>query len=342
VGPYLIIEEIGSGGSARVYMAQKDGATDLCVLKQLRGSMRESDVAFRRFQREARFASLLDHPNIAKIIGAQVGKKDCWIAYELVPGRSLGDVLLRLKETNARMPFAVSIAIALDVLDALVYIHGLTDDEGQPLGVVHRDLSPDNIMLGFDGSIKLIDFGIARGNIDAFQTNPGTLLGTLAYSSPEQLMARGVDARSDLYSLSAVLYEMLSTKEVIDGVQMSNMLGALLLHTPRPVGEIERSIGVDLASAVMKGLAKRPDVRWQTASEMRGALIRASVSFGRAAPVEIGAVINGLFPGERERLTRLATAHSTAPRAESVRITRDDPFDDEAILFEDTTETSPA
>src|SRR5688572_14855837 len=184
LGPYTLLERVGRGGMGEVHIARRDGSTTLCVLKQLR-ERAEGDQLF-RLKREAHVLSQLTHPNIGRLIDAGVDGETFYLALELIPGQTVRRILKRLADTQRRFPIDIAIQAALEVLDGLAYAHDQKDPEGRPLELVHRDLSPNNVMLSYEGRTKIIDFGIASVKLDDFRTMPGTILGTMRYISPEQ------------------------------------------------------------------------------------------------------------------------------------------------------------
>src|SRR5262245_50143633 len=176
IASYSILLELARGGMAQVFIAQRDGAKDVCVIKRLHAELQAQDAVVKRFYREANLASQLQHPNIARVIDAGFEGRELYIALEYIPGQTVESIAQALIARGQRLPIEAVIAIGAEVLEALSYAHTLTDPEGKPLGLVHRDLSPRNIMISYDGDAKIIDFGVARGNVDHNQTEPGLLL----------------------------------------------------------------------------------------------------------------------------------------------------------------------
>src|SRR5688572_10911728 len=148
---------------ARVFLAQKDGSNAVCVLKRLHAQLAANRIAVRRFEREAHIASLLEHRAIARLIDAGAEGDAFCIAMEYVAGQTLEAIFDQLARRGRSMPLPIALWIAREVLDGLAYAHALIDAEGRPLNIVHRDLTPRNIMVGYGGAVKIIDFGIARG-----------------------------------------------------------------------------------------------------------------------------------------------------------------------------------
>jgi serine/threonine-protein kinase len=312
IGRYKIFEELAEGGMARVFLAQRDGSTRLCVLKQLHGDLEEHGTASIRFQREAHLVSQLDHPNIARVIDAGLEDGKFCIAMELIEGCTVQQVLDVMDRRNQIVPPAITLTIAIEVLEGLAYAHSLRGSDGRHLEIVHRDLSPRNVMLTYDGRVKIIDFGVAQGRIDSFRTAPGMIVGTLHYMSPEQALTEKTDHRSDIYSLSIVLWELLAGQPaVIDGKAVE-VLEQVIEETPPPLTEIDPGLPSSVSDVIMRGLTKNADERWQTAAAYRDALSAAMRPLGATTAAQIGGFVREIFPPERQayaRWTRMVSRH---------------------------------
>ena len=179
VGRYTLIHRLGQGGVANIFLARRDGSNEACVLKLLRAEEEGDRHSMARFQREAQLASLLHHPNIARITDAQFEDGTFYIAMEHIRGHTIGELMRRLL-TNGMLPsIGTVVFIGARALEGLAYAHELADPDGRALGLVHRDLSLRNIMVSYAGEVKIIDFGIARGDIGRYKTAPGIVLGTI-------------------------------------------------------------------------------------------------------------------------------------------------------------------
>jgi serine/threonine protein kinase len=299
LGRYTLLEQIARGGMAQVFLAQRDGAATPCVLKQLHVELEDNPTAGKRFQREANIASRLRHTNIASVISAGIEDGTFCIGMELIAGQTVEALVVELARRNERVPADVTIRILLEVLDGAAYAHALTDEDGTALNIVHRDLSPRNIMVAFDGAVKIIDFGVARGRIDAFQTAPGMMVGTLRYMSPEQAMAEGVDRRSDLYTLGVVLHEMLSGAPAITNTRAVDVLNRVIAEPLPPLSEVAPHVPAAVGDVVAKATAKNPDDRFADADQMRAAL--AAAFDAPADDAALGALVRRLFPEHVKR-----------------------------------------
>jgi serine/threonine-protein kinase len=324
IGRYSLIEPLGEGGMAKVWVALKDGAADVCVLKQLHVQLEQNSEAAKRFIREANIASQLIHPSIAKIVDAGIeGTRFC-LAMEFIPGQTVEAMVKQAKDKGGILPLEISIPIILQSLEALAYAHELRDPDGRRLGIVHRDLSPRNIMLNYAGQVKLIDFGIAKGDVDEYKTAAGVLMGTPYYMSPEQARALPVDRRSDVYTLGAVFFEMLTGKRLVQAKGRAKILMSVARQLAPPVSTVNPNVPQALDPVLAKALSKKPDERYATAEEFAAALRLASGGAAFTAPDVLGAFLRELFPqGEAKAaamLTRARALLGDAPPVEATRV----------------------
>jgi non-specific serine/threonine protein kinase len=273
VSHYTVIKSLGSGGMGVVYEAEDTQLGRRVALKFLPESTGADPLALERFQREARAASALNHPNICTVyaIGQHDGRH--FIAMELLEGRTLAQSL-------GTQPFAppALIDIGIQIADALESAHAK--------GIVHRDIKPANIFINPRGQVKLLDFGLAKfgGTADISAqaetrvhpdlTTPGTAMGTVAYMSPEQARGQLTDARTDLFSLGAVLYQLATAALPFKGDTDAVVFDAILNRTPAPVTQINSSVPEALSRVIEKALERDRDLRYQSATELRTDLFR--------------------------------------------------------------------
>jgi serine/threonine protein kinase len=295
---YRILSELPCGGIARVHVAQREPGGEICVLKRLRIDLRDHESAARRLHREAHVAAHLRHKNIARLIDAGLEDDTFYLASELVPGVELARVIDLIEKDGRRLPPEVAVRIALEVLAGLEHAHEAVGSDGVPFNVVHRDLSPRNVIVGFDGCVKIIDFGAARCDVDNFQTLPGIIVGTPRYIAPELIAGHKADRRSDLYAVAALLYEMLAGRALAPFAPTIEILRWHVSQPPPPLVEIEPEVPDEISDVVAKGLAKDPEDRWQSASQMLWALAQALGPSELSSSASIGALIRHLFPEE--------------------------------------------
>ena len=271
VGPYELGSSLGAGGMGEVFRAKDTRLGRDVAVKVLPASFASDADRLHRFEQEARAVATLDHPNVLVVhdVGAYEGQP--WIVTELLDGESLRE---RLRE--GRLPPRKAVEIAIQVARGLAAAH--------EKGIVHRDLKPDNVFLTRDGRAKVLDFGLARidplsldreGETQAApkeQTSPGMLLGTVAYMSPEQARGRPADARSDVFALGAVLYEMLAGKRPFAGATPADTLSAILREDPPLIETGSAAVPSTLDRVVRRCLEKEPSERFQTARDVGFAL----------------------------------------------------------------------
>ncbi|MCA9555449.1 MAG: serine/threonine protein kinase, partial [Myxococcales bacterium] len=295
LGPYTLLEPLGQGGMAQVFIARRDGASELTVLKLLHASMVQNSEAARRFIREANIASQLQHPGIAQLLDAGWEADRFYLVMELIAGQTLEDVLKATRAHGGVPPADITVPLLLQALDALAYAHTLRDLDGRPLGLVHRDLSPRNIMAGYDGRTRIIDFGVAKGAVDEFKTAAGMLMGTPYYMSPEQAMATEVDHRSDLYTVGAVLFEMLAGRRLIQAKGRPAILRAVVAEPPPRLRAANPHAPAALDPVLAKALAKDPNDRFQSAEAFAGALRDAAGPLADAGHAALARYMGLLF-----------------------------------------------
>lgn len=303
MGPYTLLAPLGAGGMAQVFVAQRDGASTLCVLKVLHASMQSSPAA-RRFQREAHIASLLDHPNIGPVLDAGWHEGKFFLTMPVIDGETVEDLARAAGKAGTLLPLPVSLGIVSASLAALENAHDLRDGEGRPLKLVHRDLSPRNIMVGYDGRTWVIDFGVAKGELGDFKTSAGVLVGTPYYMSPEQAQALPADHRSDLYTIGTVLYELITGQRLANGAHQMALLMSVIQKIPEAVTSLNAEVPAALDAVMVRALAKDPNERFQSASEFRLALLDAADHLAPASATEVGACMLSYFPDGPAKVQR--------------------------------------
>ncbi|HEX9163956.1 MAG TPA: protein kinase [Thermoanaerobaculia bacterium] len=263
VSHYRIVQRLGSGGMSEVYLAEDTILPRVVALKVLPADRPTDDVLQHRLMREARTASALSHPNIARIYEAGEDEGRFFIAMEYVDGRSL-DALV----ADGPLPIDETVRIALQLVAAV--------DEAHRSGVVHRDLKPSNVMLTRSGEVKVLDFGLAKFDnaeaspveITSWKTESGLVVGTPPYMSPEQASGRRVDQRSDIFSIGTLLYELVTARRPFEGTSVQNTVYKVLSENPEPMARFNYDLPLELERIVRKCLEKSADRRYQTAAEL--------------------------------------------------------------------------
>ena len=325
---YRIIGKIGAGGMGEVYRAQDTELGRHVALKFLPNDVAAHQTRVKRFIQEAKAASALNHPNILTVYEIGRTEETTFIATEFVDGITLRDHMRqRLKLTEV-------LDIAIQMASALVAAHAA--------GIIHRDIKPENIMVRKDGIVKMLDFGLAKlteryesssgseaTTVALVNTEPGSILGTAAYMSPEQAAGRDVDARSDIWSLGVVLYEMLTGRSPYEGPSKSHIIVAILDRDPTPITQFTTELPEALELIVTEALTKDLDERCQTAKEMLAKLKRlkqriesgstaSSISeFNRSAALQRSIAPDASLPAQQATISEIA--RSTAPSSEIIR-----------------------
>ncbi|MCU0683429.1 MAG: serine/threonine protein kinase [Polyangiaceae bacterium] len=271
-GKYHLLECIGRGGMGEVHLALADGpagCSKLVVLKLLLENSAVSTSARAMFLDEGRLAARLNHPNVVQTneIGVEAGRH--YLVMEYLEGQPLNRFVARAREVGAAVPPGLWVRMALDVLAGLEYAHELCDYDGTPLHVVHRDISPQNLFLLYEGQTKLVDFGIAKAATQHVRTSIGTVKGRFEYMPPEQLMGLPVDQRADLFSLGVVLWEVFAGQRLFQGSIgecMQRLTGGPL---PR-VSSVVPGFDPGLDALIARALERDASARFQTARGGRG------------------------------------------------------------------------
>lgn len=270
---YRILEKIGEGGMGAVYRAVDQMLERDVALKAIRPELSQEPEIIERFRAEARTLARIHHSAIANVYTFFYEGEELFLAMEFVRGRPLSKVLA----SEGPIPWERAVALLATAMDGIQVAHDA--------GIVHRDLKPENLMVTEAGSLKVMDFGIARVMGSGHLTRTGLLVGTLRYMSPEQIRGEEVDGRADVYALGAVLYEMLTGRPPFEGASDWAILRAQIEDTPRPPSEKIPLLPWWIDRAVLRALAKEPAERFQTVEEMRRTLIRQGETMpGRPAP----------------------------------------------------------
>ncbi len=271
-GQYEILERISSGGMAELFRARRSGVEGfqkIVAIKKILPHIAGDEEFITMFADEAKLAAQLNHPNIVHIF--DLGKIEAggyFIAMEHVEGRDLRSILHMARETGLRLSVPLAVAIAAKVAAALDYAHRRRGDDGRDLNIVHRDVSPPNILVSTEGDIKLCDFGIAKAASKVSKTESGALKGKVPYMSPEQAWGKPVDQRSDIYSLGAVLFEMLTGRKLFQGDSDLNVLEKVRAGDVVLPSSLNPEVPPALDAAVLKALAREPDDRYLRTSDM--------------------------------------------------------------------------
>lgn len=313
-GQYQLESLIATGGMAEVFKARMQGVEGfqkIVAIKRILSHLTDNDEFVTMFIDEAKLAAQLQHPNIIHIYDLGKIDKSYYIAMEFIDGRDLRSILRTLEEQKRRMPTSLAVYIGSRLAAALDYAHRKRDLQGSAMALVHRDVSPQNVLISYDGDIKLCDFGIAKAASKASHTRAGALKGKLQYMSPEQAWGKDLDHRSDIFSLGLVLYEMITGRKAFAGDSELSILEQVRspkLLSPR---EIDNTIAVELDRVVMKSLQHDRERRYQTAAEL-AAELEAILQATKPVP---GAAELGAFLTELEGRGRSTPPAAPTPEA---------------------------
>ncbi|WP_434300963.1 protein kinase domain-containing protein [Corallococcus exiguus] len=302
-GRYELVSWLGRGGMAETWRAQlvgDAGVTKPVLIKKVLPEYADDEAFISMFINEARISATLSHGNIAQVFDFGRVEGEYFLAMEFVDGQPLHRVLKRaMKQGMSALPIPVAVFIAMEMCRGLHYAHSRTDNNGRPLGIVHRDISPDNVLLGYEGQVKIVDFGIAKAQlIRGFKTAPGVVKGKYLFFSPEQARGEDVDARTDVWATGVVLYELLCGKLPVEGPPP-----AVMMRIGRGEFAAPKVLRPDLPDALneilLRALAPTWDMRFESSHEFGDALAGFLYSnFPRFSAMTVAHLLRSLFKAE--------------------------------------------
>ncbi len=274
-GKYLLTERIGAGGMAEIFRATAfgvEGFTKEICIKRILPTLTADDIFIRMFVSEAKIAVTLHHANIVQVFDLGRIGEHYFIAMELVRGRDLLEIINRCRANRRRMPVPIALYILAQVCKGLDYAHRVKQ-EGRPVGIIHRDVSPSNILVSWEGDVKVADFGIAKAAHKDEKTATGTLKGKYGYMSPEQVRGDPIDKRSDIFAAGILLYESLVAKRLFKGeTDLDTLEKVRAARVAAPPSTENKKVTPEIDRIVLKALALDPADRYQTAGEFHDAL----------------------------------------------------------------------
>jgi serine/threonine protein kinase len=313
LGKYRLIAELARGGMGVVHLAVVQGVagfTKLLVVKELRKEFLDDDAFVSMFFEEARLAARLNHPNIVQTI--EVGSEGSrrFLAMEYLEGQSLQRIIRRARRLGEPVSVGAQLRVLVEVLSALEYAHSLTGIDGAPLGLVHRDVSPHNVLVTYEGHIKLVDFGIAKTLDAVHETRGGVLKGKTTYMAPEQAACEPVDRRADVFAVGLMLWEAVVGRRPWEGHGDVAILRSLLSGTVPQIEDARPDVDPDLAAIVRRATSVDVEARYPTALAMRDDL-ESYIAAHKIAPTtarELAALVSQLFADDRQSLQALIDA----------------------------------
>lgn len=352
-GRYTLLMPISTGGMGEVFLARLEGAHGFdkpCVIKKILPHLAEDKEFVERFVDEARILVKLSHGSIAQVLDMGLHEGAPYLALEFVDGKDLRRVAARMRDRKLALPLSFVLYAMTRVLDALAYAHRKRGDDDQALSLVHRDVSPQNILISYEGEVKMIDFGLAKSTLSSSKTNPSIILGKFLYMSPEQARHQKVDRRSDLYAVGLVLYELVAGRNPFDAVPPGELMAAVASPSLRPLSEVEPLCPAALSEAVMKALSPDPAQRFQSAEELRAKLQALLLELDPGAGAEKASrfmreAFSVEYQAERRMLQSVRdqakqVAEEAAPTVEGLRAV--EPTSPSALSFEPTKKRAPA
>jgi len=312
IGRYELDRQLAVGGMAEVYLARQKGIAGFekkVVIKRVLPHLATDKQFIMMFLDEARLASRLHHPNLVEIYDLGENEGEYYIAMEYVPGCSTASIMVTAQEAGIHLPYALCAHAIMQVCSGLKYAHELTDNEGNNLGLIHRDVAPDNIMVMPSGSVKLIDFGIAKSALNESRTLTGTIKGKLRHMSPEQLLGRTLDPRSDVFALGIVLYELTTGHHPFGGGEDLDVASRIVTEKHTDPKSICPDFPEDLRQIIDQSLAKELEERFSDAGAFHQALEDFLDGLGaHISDNELGVFISDLMSEEVAEKASLTAA----------------------------------
>jgi serine/threonine-protein kinase len=306
LGEYHLLAKLAEGGMGDIHLARKIGFAPeiqhFCAIKTLHKNA-ESRSMLQRFYDEARIVVTLNHRAICHVFDVGVVSGEHFLAMELIEGVSLHRLSSALADAKRKLEPALALFVLDEILDALQYAHEHHDPvSGAPLRIVHRDVSPHNVMLSFSGAVKLIDFGLVSSTVKSERTVGGVVVGKIGYMSPEQARGEALDARTDVYAAAVVLVELLTGRRFYEGLTKNQIMMELVEGTFAPRLD---DVPAPLREPLRRALAPEPKDRTPSCGALQTELAAAQATWTRASSRDLRALLLELFPDERGRLQRL-------------------------------------
>ncbi|MBS1149166.1 MAG: serine/threonine protein kinase [Myxococcaceae bacterium] len=313
-GRFVLLELLGRGGMAEVWKAKLEGAggfSRTVVVKRILPQFAADPHFAQMFQREARLSSQLTHANIVQVFEFGEHAGEAFLAMEYLEGRDLTRTLSAAIQTGVPLGPGLAVFLVREIARALAYAHALKNEKGEPLGLIHRDVSPSNVLLGFDGSVKLLDFGIAKALAEtAERTATGTFKGKVGYAAPEHADGNEIDSRADLFALGVVLHEALVLKRLFKGSSDIQTLGLVRQAKVLPPSKQNPAVPPELDRICLKALARLPEDRYPDAGALANDLdpLVHQLQFG---PTQLAKLMRTLFPVETRAKTEAVVELAT-------------------------------
>src|SRR5580700_11796626 len=263
---YRVIERLESGGMAEVFRAESEGLQGFrkqVAIKRVLPHLSSKKKFISMFLDEARLSAQLSHSNCVQVFDIGVGDSAYFIVMEFVDGANLKAVIEQLKRAGKDFPVEAAVHISLEICKGLAYAHELTDPQGVALHIVHRDMSPPNVLITKHGEVKIVDFGLAKANSQLEKSEPGIIKGKFSYLSPEAAMGQEVDARTDVFAVGIILWELLSGQRLFLGDTDFQTVKKVQAAQVPSISSINKRVPQDLEKIMNRALARDPDQRYR-------------------------------------------------------------------------------
>ncbi|KYG68295.1 hypothetical protein AZI87_03295 [Bdellovibrio bacteriovorus] len=326
-GKYILLERLAAGGMAEVYLSKSTGAVGVnkfVAIKRILPQYSDHQEFIEMFKEEAKIAVNLNHGNVVSIYDFGVERSQFFLVMEYVEGRNLRQILNELKKSNTQFTIEQIVYMMKEVAAGLDHAHRCLDGTtGKPLNIVHRDMSPQNIMVSFEGEVKIIDFGIAKAETQLEATKAGTLKGKYGYMSPEQADGQSIDTRTDIFSLGIVLWELLANDRLFTSNSEAAILRKIRECQVPSIRKINPSVPPELERIVNKALAKDKSLRYQTAAALHRDLNRfLNTQYPEFSPHDFSVFMKNAFSAafleQRRKLVEFAKIQATNPDDKTV------------------------
>jgi serine/threonine protein kinase len=301
---YRVIEKLESGGMAEVFRAESEGLQGFrkqVAIKRVLPHLSSKKKFISMFLDEARLSAQLSHSNCVQVFDIGVGDSAYFIVMEFVDGANLKAIIEHIKKTGKDFPVEAAVHISLEICKGLAYAHELTDPNGVPLYIVHRDMSPPNVLITKHGEVKIVDFGLAKANSQLEKSEPGIIKGKFSYLAPEAAMAQEVDARTDIFAVGIILWELLAGQRLFLGDTDFQTVKKVQAAVVPSISQINKKVPPDLEKIIARALARDPAQRYANARDLGMEL--SKFMFRHGVPVstfDISTLVQGAMK-ERQR-----------------------------------------
>jgi serine/threonine-protein kinase len=301
---YRVVEKLESGGMAEVFRAESEGLQGFrkqVAIKRVLPHLSSKKKFISMFLDEARLSAQLSHSNCVQVFDIGVGDSAFFIVMEFVDGANLKAIVEHLKKSGRDFPVEAAVYISLELCKGLAYAHELTDNSGMALNIVHRDMSPPNVLITKNGEVKIVDFGLAKANSQLEKSEPGIIKGKFSYLSPEAAMGQEVDARTDIFAVGIILWELLAAQRLFLGDTDFQTVKKVQAATVPSISSINRKVPQELERIIAKALARDPAQRYGTARSLGVELSKFMFKFGvPVSTFEVASLVQGAMR-ERQR-----------------------------------------